>query len=190
MKFSAITFLGLAALAAAAGNDTSAAPIPTHTLTATEKCINNCGTDICCKAKCVNVPCPDRVMANNTNDCVAQCPQKDAKQYAQCQQGCIKSYYWSATASLPVQTDSDASTTDASTTDAAATTTSAATSGSSASSGATSSAFKTAVATKAEASSTDSTAVPTATGNAAFANAPIAATVFGAAGFVAALFAL
>ncbi|KAI5305572.1 hypothetical protein KEM56_004016 [Ascosphaera pollenicola] len=195
MKFSVVSLFGLAALATAAGNDTTAAPVPTHTLSATEKCINDCGSDICCKAKCVGVPCPDATMANDTNDCVAACPQKDAKQFAQCQEGCIHSHYWSGTASLPVKTESaDASTTASS--DSAATTTAASGSTATADStatGTTLSASKTAAATKAE-SSSDATATgddsaPTAS-SFALANAPLAASVFGAAGFVAALFAL
>ncbi|KAI5280517.1 hypothetical protein KEM52_004120, partial [Ascosphaera acerosa] len=113
MKFSAaVSVFALAAVAAAAGDESSAAApaVPSHTLTAAEKCIQACGdTDICCKAACVDVPCPDRVMANDTNDCVAQCPQKDPKQYAQCQAGCIKTHYWSGTAALPVETAASAS---------------------------------------------------------------------------------
>ncbi|KAI5295233.1 hypothetical protein KEM55_006282 [Ascosphaera atra] len=185
MKFSAITFLGLAAIASAASNSTTSA-VPTHTLTATEKCIQKCDGNLCCQAKCVNVPCPDDSMANSTNTCVAQCPKTDAKEYAECSQKCISSYYFSGTASLPT-TSASAS---ASATEVVATTTDSAGSTVLVTSSA-------GIATKAQKSDASTTGTATsATGSSAptsddaAVNARLATSFVGAAGFIAALFAL
>jgi hypothetical protein len=60
-------------------------------------------TDVCCRAQCYHVPCPDASMANDTTSCVAACPQgngsaKDTDAYASCEQSCYSSHFFPATA--------------------------------------------------------------------------------------------
>ncbi|KAI5306791.1 hypothetical protein KEM55_008504 [Ascosphaera atra] len=121
-------------------------------------------------------------MANSTNTCVAQCPKTDAKEYAECSQKCISSYYFSGTASLP--------TTSASASEVVATTTNSAGSTVLVTSSA-------GIATKAQKSDASTTGTATsATGSSAptsddaAVNARLATSFVGAAGFIAALFAL
>lgn len=61
-------------------------------------------SDVCCKAQCYKVPCPNDAMANDTTACAAACPQgsgtpADTQKYAQCQQSCFSSLFFPATAS-------------------------------------------------------------------------------------------
>ena len=58
--------------------------------------------DLCCVASCHHVPCPNQSQANNSNECVAKCPQgsgtpADATRYAQCEQGCFSTHYFPIT---------------------------------------------------------------------------------------------
>lgn len=55
--------------------------------------------NVCCIAKCYNVPCPSDNQVNDTNSCVAACPQgtgtpADTKKYTDCQQACFSSHYF------------------------------------------------------------------------------------------------
>ena len=58
--------------------------------------------DRCCVAGCYKVPCPSEDQANDTNDCVAQCPQgtgtpEDTQAYISCQNACFTSHFFPAT---------------------------------------------------------------------------------------------
>ncbi|OXV10542.1 hypothetical protein Egran_01697, partial [Elaphomyces granulatus] len=58
--------------------------------------------DICCRANCAKVPCPNNQMANQTTACVAGCPQgngsvADTANYAKCIQSCYSSLFFPAT---------------------------------------------------------------------------------------------
>lgn len=55
-------------------------------------------SDRCCVAVCYKVPCPSDSQANDTNSCVAACPQgtgtaADTKKYIDCQQNCFNSHF-------------------------------------------------------------------------------------------------
>ena len=55
-------------------------------------------TERCCVADCYKVPCPSESQANDTNSCVAACPQgtgtpADTKKYTECQQNCFNSHF-------------------------------------------------------------------------------------------------
>lgn len=57
--------------------------------------------DLCCIAKCYKVPCPSESQANDTNSCVAACPQgtgtpADTEKYTNCQQNCFSSHFFPA----------------------------------------------------------------------------------------------
>lgn len=57
---------------------------------------------MCCRAKCNNVPCPSDSQVNDTNKCVAACPQgngsaADTQRYSDCEQNCYNSHYFPAT---------------------------------------------------------------------------------------------
>jgi len=84
-------------------------------------------TERCCIASCYKVPCPSDSQANDTNKCVAACPQgtgtlADTKKYTECQQKCFDNYFFTTGASA---TETDSSGTSAtSTTGTWATTTS------------------------------------------------------------------
>jgi hypothetical protein len=102
--------------------------------------------DICCRASCAKVPCPNTSQVNATTECAAQCPQGngtagDTAQYASCQSSCISSYF------LTVGAASTSSSGSAATNSAGSTTGSvesaSATGGSGASSGASSTASAT-----------------------------------------------
>lgn len=52
-------------------------------------------------AACYHVPCPSESQANDTNRCVAACPQgngsaADSKKYADCEQACYSSHFFPA----------------------------------------------------------------------------------------------
>ncbi|KAH8801800.1 hypothetical protein F5884DRAFT_807899 [Xylogone sp. PMI_703] len=97
MKFTLLAPLALFTLAAAQSTTTSASLSPQASCAA--KCSK---TDICCTAACFKVPCPNQSMANDTNKCVAACPQgsgtpADASAYASCEQSCFTSHFFPAT---------------------------------------------------------------------------------------------
>ncbi|KAF3484162.1 uncharacterized protein GIQ15_03486 [Arthroderma uncinatum] len=85
MKFTVAAVAAFATLAAASTS-----------LTPEQQCASKCAlTDICCKAICFNVPCPSNQNANDTTECAAKCPTNQGPEaFATCQQGCIKSYFY------------------------------------------------------------------------------------------------
>ncbi|KAJ6000384.1 hypothetical protein N7481_000793 [Penicillium waksmanii] len=98
MKLNILALSALLALAAA--ETTTTAAETTTTLTPEAQCAKSCAAkDICCTAKCYKVPCPDKTQVNDTNSCVAACPQgtgtaADTKKYTDCQQACFSSHYF------------------------------------------------------------------------------------------------
>ncbi|KAJ5207442.1 hypothetical protein N7491_001928 [Penicillium cf. griseofulvum] len=137
MKFSILALSALVACAIAA--DTTTANSSTVTLTPEAECAKSCeATDICCTAKCYKVPCPSDNQANDTNECVAACPQgngspADTQKYTDCEQSCYRSHFWggnsngatathssatsTGTGSTATQTSSDSSSTDSKSSD-------------------------------------------------------------------------
>ncbi|CAI7676035.1 hypothetical protein N7533_002137 [Penicillium manginii] len=98
MKLNILALSALLALVAA--ETTTTAAETTTTITAEAQCAKSCtATDTCCIAKCYKVPCPDKTQVNDTNSCVAACPQgtgtaADTKKYTDCQQSCFSSHYF------------------------------------------------------------------------------------------------
>ncbi|KAJ5787931.1 hypothetical protein N7457_002921 [Penicillium paradoxum] len=115
MKFNILALSAIIALAAAA--ETTTADVSTTTLTAEAECAKQCDAkDICCTAKCYKVPCPSDNQANDTNDCVAACPQgtgtpADADKYAACEQSCYTSHFWGGSGNAPTATNTAAAAT-------------------------------------------------------------------------------
>ena len=75
--FTTVATFGLAAFALAqessSATSTSAAASGTAALSPEQRCIADCGeTDICCKAACVNVPCPNGTSASLKSPIVEQ----------------------------------------------------------------------------------------------------------------------
>ncbi|KAJ5219404.1 uncharacterized protein N7498_001503 [Penicillium cinerascens] len=126
MKFNILAISTLLALAAA--ETTTTAQTATVTLTPEQSCANKCRTtERCCVADCYKVPCPSESQANDTNKCVAACPQgtgtpADTKRYTECQQNCFNSHFL-ATGTAATETGSTTFT-DTTTGTATATTTS------------------------------------------------------------------
>ncbi|KAJ5486649.1 hypothetical protein N7530_000949 [Penicillium desertorum] len=132
MKFSVLALPVLLAVAAAA--DTTTANASVITSTPEVECAKSCeAKDICCTASCYHVPCPSDEQANDTNKCVAACPQgtgspADTQKYAECERSCYSSHFWggngsgatatrssttsTGTGSTATQTSSDSSSTD------------------------------------------------------------------------------
>ncbi|KAL2863944.1 uncharacterized protein BJX67DRAFT_233892 [Aspergillus lucknowensis] len=108
MKFTLVALSSVLALVAAqeSSSTTSGAPATTTSMTAAESCVLRCNDDDrCCKAQCLGVPCPSDEMANDTNDCVANCDQGDGSEadtqaYAQCQARCYTTHYFPATVTV------------------------------------------------------------------------------------------
>jgi len=115
MKFTATTLttvFGLIALVAAipqGSESITAAPTSVSVYVdparaSTLSCIAECGPgNVYCQAACQGLPTPDERAVNATNDCVAACPpggddEKNAA-WAECQRGCIASFYYTASAS-------------------------------------------------------------------------------------------
>ena len=110
MKLSVFALSGLLALAVAQnGDDNSSSTTSTSTKTATLSPQASCAakncepSDVCCLARCFEVPCPSEAMANDTTECAANCKQgdgspKDTEEYARCQQSCFSSLFFPATA--------------------------------------------------------------------------------------------
>ncbi|KAE8358909.1 hypothetical protein BDV27DRAFT_61097 [Aspergillus caelatus] len=131
MKLNLIALASLVALTAAQSTDsasdsatgTTAAPSTTVSLSPQQSCAKKCDqTDLCCIAGCFQVPCPNDSQANDTNTCVAACPQgsgtpSDTERYAACQSSCYSSHFFPITAtgnsgaSKTSASDSDATTT-------------------------------------------------------------------------------
>lgn len=123
MKLNVLALSTLLAFAAAQTTTTTAEKTTT-TLTAEAECAKSCtfhwnnkesqhntsrqlaypfilgaAKDVCCIAKCYKVPCPSDSQVDDTNSCVAKCPQgtgtpSDTKKYTDCQQACFSSHYF------------------------------------------------------------------------------------------------
>ncbi|KAK2737029.1 hypothetical protein FQN57_000478 [Myotisia sp. PD_48] len=97
-----IAALSALAVVVAAIPQNSATPT-TAALSPETSCVLACGpADVCCKAACVGVPCPNENNANDTTECAAKCPQgngspSETENYARCQQACISSLFFTAT---------------------------------------------------------------------------------------------
>ncbi|KAF9884433.1 hypothetical protein FE257_001764 [Aspergillus nanangensis] len=125
MKLNILALASLLALAAAqdASTTSTGGASATTSLSPEASCAKKCGdTDRCCVAACYKVPCPSDQQANDTNECVAACPQgtgspSDTEKYAQCQSRCFSSHFF------PI-TDGGSQPTGASNSDATATGTS------------------------------------------------------------------
>ncbi|RYP46696.1 hypothetical protein DL768_007129 [Monosporascus sp. mg162] len=67
------------------------------------ECVETCpDDDVDCQANCITVPNPDEAAANDTNACVADCPQGDGSEeesaaYGECVQSCIAEHYLTTT---------------------------------------------------------------------------------------------
>ncbi|RAL12108.1 uncharacterized protein BO97DRAFT_405817 [Aspergillus homomorphus CBS 101889] len=127
MKFnSALALSPLLVLAVAQDSSTASSTASAATTTASlspqAKCAESCAsTDICCIAKCYNVPCPNDSQANDTTSCVAACPQgngstSETDAYASCQSRCVSSYFWSSATASAGSSASTASSNDGTTT--------------------------------------------------------------------------
>ncbi|KAJ5179123.1 hypothetical protein N7492_002333 [Penicillium capsulatum] len=97
MKLNILALSALLALAAAADSTTS--EVAKTTSSAEVECDTK---DLCCIAACYKVPCPSDNQANDTNSCVAACPQgtgtpSDTQKYADCEQKCFSSHFFPAT---------------------------------------------------------------------------------------------
>ncbi|CAG7960056.1 unnamed protein product [Penicillium nalgiovense] len=112
MKFSFLALSALLAVAAAADTTTANASIITSTPEV--ECAKS-SKDICCTASCYHVPCPSDEQANDTNKCVAACPQgtgspADTQKYAECERSCYSSHFWGGNGSGATATHSTTST--------------------------------------------------------------------------------
>lgn len=131
-----LNVLALSALLALAVAETTSSDAATVTLSPEAKCANACKsimslslklpsslislcigstTDSCCIAACYNVPCPSDSQANDTNTCVAACPQgngsaEDSKKYGECEQACFSSHYFPAHGAAATETSSSGTT--------------------------------------------------------------------------------
>ncbi|KAK4465500.1 hypothetical protein QBC42DRAFT_13544 [Cladorrhinum samala] len=117
MRVTSILMAGAFALFANAQSQstTSAAPTSTDPATAAQtsqqaeinRCINACTPgDVSCTSKCIAVPNPNEQQINSTNNCIANCPlgqgtESDNAKYAECRDGCIGKFYFTATAGVP-----------------------------------------------------------------------------------------
>jgi len=107
-SFTILIFSALVAIVSATPQET--ASTTSVALTPEASCAIRCpGDDICCKARCVGVPCPNEAMANKTTECARGCPQgngspADTEAYGRCQLSCISSYFFTGTATLPAAT--------------------------------------------------------------------------------------
>ncbi|KAJ5807906.1 hypothetical protein N7474_009175 [Penicillium riverlandense] len=99
MKFNVLALSALLALAVA--QDTTTAHHAATTADAQDRCVGD-ANDVCCRARCYKVPCPSDSQANDTNSCVAACPQgngsaADTQRYSDCEQNCYSSHFFPAT---------------------------------------------------------------------------------------------
>ncbi|KAE8371304.1 hypothetical protein BDV26DRAFT_276376 [Aspergillus bertholletiae] len=128
MKLNLIALASLVAMTAAqssseSATETTVAPTATYSLSPQQSCAKKCDSkDLCCIAGCFEVPCPNDSQANDTNSCVAACPQgsgtpADTDRYAACQSSCYSSHFFPITgtansgASKTSVSNSDATTT-------------------------------------------------------------------------------
>ncbi|KAE8324341.1 hypothetical protein BDV39DRAFT_180654 [Aspergillus sergii] len=198
MKLNLIALTSLVALTAAQSTDstsdsatgTTVAPSATVSLSPQQSCAKKCdATDLCCIAGCFEVPCPNDSQANDTNTCVAACPQgsgtpSDTERYAACQSSCYSSHFFPITATG----NSGASKTSASNSDATTTGTGkdSSSTGSSDSSGSRSSGSK----SSGTGTSTGTAATGTETNAASVAKLQLGASAAGIAGLALGILAL
>ncbi|KAK4168503.1 hypothetical protein QBC43DRAFT_308948 [Cladorrhinum sp. PSN259] len=123
MRVTSILMAGAFALFANAQSTSVAPPTTTDTATAGQtsqqaeitRCINACTPgDVSCTSKCIAVPNPNEQQVNATNNCVANCPkgqgtEADNTKYAQCLDGCIGQYFFTASAGTPQPTGASGS---------------------------------------------------------------------------------
>jgi len=94
----------------------SAGPTTTYSLSPQATCLAACNAgDVTCEAACVGAAHPNSVQVNQTDDCVANCPQGDGSKsasdnYSQCVSGCIASYYPTSQTAAPVSVGSETTT--------------------------------------------------------------------------------
>jgi hypothetical protein len=107
-SFTILVFSALVAIVSAIPQETASATVVSFTPEVS--CAAKCpAEDICCKAQCVHVPCPNEAMANRTTECARNCvqgngSQADTEAYGRCQFDCISSYFFTGTATLPAAT--------------------------------------------------------------------------------------
>jgi len=111
MRAASIFLTGLLATFSAAQSTTVPAPVTsTDPSTAAQssaseivRCLDACDdSDVTCRAKCIAVPNPTEEQVNDTNECVAACPQgngteSDILAYGNCVDGCIGQHYFTST---------------------------------------------------------------------------------------------
>ncbi|KAJ5601170.1 hypothetical protein N7510_010704 [Penicillium lagena] len=111
MKFNVLALSTLLVLAAAQDTTTTTANHAATTANAEVSCASKCdANDVCCRARCYKVPCPSDSQANDTNSCVAACPQgngtaADTQRYSDCEQNCYSSHFFPATNAGSRQTE-------------------------------------------------------------------------------------
>jgi len=104
-SFTILVLSALVAMVSATPQETASTTVVS--LTPEASCAAKCAADdICCKATCFHVPCPNEAMANKTTECARACPQgngspADTEAYGRCQSACISSYFFTGTATLP-----------------------------------------------------------------------------------------
>lgn len=95
MKFSAVVFAGIVAVAYA---DSSSNSTSSYT-PAQQSCLDKCSaSDVTCRASCLGNPAPTADMANATTKCSAACPQgsgtpAETKAYGECLRECAVNHY-------------------------------------------------------------------------------------------------
>jgi hypothetical protein len=114
MRFTSVVVAGIFAVAVSAQSSQAATATTSSVASATTtdpaqasmlNCLNTCGDDVDCKADCITVPSPSDEQANDTIDCVAQCPQgkgteADNAAYGSCVSDCIGKYFYTSTGAL------------------------------------------------------------------------------------------
>ncbi|KAH6610478.1 hypothetical protein Trco_000498 [Trichoderma cornu-damae] len=198
MRFSFVLSGLFAALAAAQGSTTSAAPPSSVSLDPAQQsqyaCIKACKEgDVNCQAHCIAVPSPNQSQVNSTIQCVADCPQGDGSSaqtnaYKLCIDKCIQDHYYVTSEGTPEPTGAAGGNNAASGSDSAAASPTGSSDGSKASgSGSGSGAAETGTATGSSSGTKTASATTTSATNAAPA---IIASGGALAGVLAALLAL
>ncbi|CAM1506948.1 Fc.00g065890.m01.CDS01 [Cosmosporella sp. VM-42] len=117
MRFSTVFVTGALAVLASAQSATEKStatatvgldPVQSSQLACYDACDDG---DVECKSHCVAVPAPDDQQVNDTNACVADCPQGDGSEaetnkYSECVQGCIQKHFFATSGGTPQATGS------------------------------------------------------------------------------------
>jgi len=104
MRFTILLVSGALAAVAVAQSATTSANAPESSV---HTCLNNCkGGDVNCQAHCITVPSPNTQNIENTDKCVAACPQgngspAETDKYSACVQSCIKQNYYVSSEGTP-----------------------------------------------------------------------------------------